>query len=288
MAVSSRFAKRCSTVDEAMTTLSRLIVEQDGGDKNYFENQYYRFRHATARINDLYPKPCRVLDIGSHYLHQASLLSLLGHEVIGMDVPVFSTADFVVERARLMDITNVTVTNIENGNLLKSGEFDGTFDLIVFTEILEHITFNPVSFWRRIYELMSDHGKIYITTPNGLRPEALLKHFLRLVTFTGVGITVKDVLDTVTYGHHWKEYSSKEIKEYFRILSPDFNVSISRYNDKSLKSGIRDKLMKCAGIFPFFRPEIEAIVSLSEKTGVLAAVPELPMVARSRLRSSMP
>lgn len=284
MTVSGRFDKHCSTIDEAMRVLSRLVAEQDGGDKKYFESQSHRFRYASARINDLCPKPCRVLDIGSHYLHQASLLRLLGHEVIGVDVPIFSTADFVVERSRMMGITNVTVTSLEGGNILADGDYDGMFDLIVFTAILEHITFNPVSFWRRIYELMSDRGIIYLTTPNGLRPAAMLKHFLRLVTFTGVGIPVRDILETITYGHHWKEYSSTEIKEYFRILSPDFNISINWYNDKPSGRGIRGTLAKCAGFFPFFRPEIEAVVSLSGKTGFQAAIPELPMAASSRRR----
>lgn len=280
MTIRGNFAMRCSTVDEAMTALSRLVAEQDGGDKKYFEGQFHRFRHTGARINALCPKPSRILDIGSHYLHQASLLRLLGHEVIGVDLPVFSTADFIVERSRRMGINNVTVSSLEDGNLLRDSEYDGTFDLIVFTAILEHITFNPVNLWRRIYELMSDRGRIYLTTPNGLRLAAMMKHFLRLVTFTGVGIHVKDILDTITYGHHWKEYSSTEIKEYFHILSPDFNVSTNWYNAEPPSTGIRGTLVKCAGVFPFFRPEIEVIVSLSGKTGVLAPVPRLPMNAK--------
>lgn len=283
MTVSSMFARRCATVDEAMSALSSLVKAQAGGDEKYFESQFHRFRYTTARIHSLFSKPCRVLDVGSHYLHQASLLRLLGHEVVGMDVSVFSTADFIVERSRLMGITNIAVISLENGNLLTGREYDGTFDLIVFTSILEHITFNPVSFWRRIYELMSDRGRIYLTTPNGLRPAAMLKHFLRLVTFTGVGIPVMDILNTVTYGHHWKEYSKAEIKQYFRILSPDFNVTTKWFDDGTPRRGVRGMLVKSGEVVPFFRPEIEAVVSLSGKTGVFAAVPELPMVASARL-----
>src|SRR5690606_41501617 len=44
---------------------------------------------------------------------------------------------------------------------------DDSFDVILFTEIIEHITFNPVEFWRQVYRvdrkstrLNSSHVKI--------------------------------------------------------------------------------------------------------------------------------
>ena len=270
MSVSGRLLKNRFTVDEAMAALSRIVAEQGGGDENYFESQFHRFRYTGARITSLCPKPCRVLDVGSHYLHQASLLRLLGYEVIGVDVPLFTTADFVVERAKMMKIMNVTVTNLEDGDLLGEDKYYSMFDLIIFTATLEHITFNPVNFWRRIYELMSDQGKIYITTPNALRPSAMINNFFRLITFTGIGISVKEILGTITYGHHWKEYSRKEIKEYFCTLSSDFNVSISFRNSALPIRGLKGTLVNTVRLLPFFRPEIEAIVSLSGKTGNLA------------------
>jgi SAM-dependent methyltransferase len=282
MTVSGSTARPCSTVDEAMTALTRLVAEQRGGDQGYFESQGHRFRHAVARLQRLHPTPCRVLDIGSHYLHQAALLRLLGHDVVGVDVPVFATADFVVERSRRLGIENVVITSMEEGDFLQGGGHEGTFDIVVFTAVLEHITFNPVRFWRRIYELLSDKGLIYLTTPNSLRPAAILNHLLRLVTFKGLGLPVEDVLNTVTYGHHWKEYSSREIKEYFRLISPDFTVSTNWYNDAPASQSLLGTLARTAGVLPFFRPAIEGVASLSGKTGTLASVPELPMAAARR------
>jgi hypothetical protein len=33
---------------------------------------------------------------------------------------------------------------------------------------------------------------------------------------------VEDILRTPTYGHHWKEYTLDEMREYFALLSGDF------------------------------------------------------------------
>jgi len=274
--------KVCSTVDEAIDTLARVVAEQAGGDAGYFKSQHERFRLTGERIKTLCPKPVRVLDVGSHYLHQASIFSLLGHDVIGVDVPLFSKANFIVERAKRMGITNVSVDNLEDGALLTDGRYDGTIDLVVFTAVLEHITFNPVKFWRRIYELLSDNGRIYLTTPNGVRPAAVARQLGRLLSFRGAGLPVADVLGTITYGHHWKEYSSTEITEYFAVLSPDFVVSSRRYQDPAPRSGLRGTVSRYLATIPWFRDEIEAIISLSGKTGVFAPVPGLAMNTSAR------
>jgi SAM-dependent methyltransferase len=269
----------CSSVDEAIDVLGRLVADQKGGDERYFRGQLARFRLTGHRLQTLCPPPARILDIGSHYLHQSSILSLLGYDVIGVDVPLFSKADFVVERAKRMGITNVSVENLEDGNILPGLGYEGTIDLAIFTAVLEHITFNPVRFWRRIYELLSPNGRIYVTTPNGMRLAAIVRQMGRLIALRGAGLPVDEVLGTITYGHHWKEYSTAEIKEYFRILSPDFSVSARLYQDPAPRMGLKGMLSQYLAVIPWCRDEIEAVVSLSGKTGAFASVPGLPMNA---------
>jgi 2-polyprenyl-6-hydroxyphenyl methylase/3-demethylubiquinone-9 3-methyltransferase len=87
---------------------------------------------------------------------------------------------------------------------------------------------------------------------------------------------VADILGTITYGHHWKEYSPKEISQYFQSLSPDFKVEVRTYNqppDGALKKFIIGSL----SLIPIFRSDIEAVVHLPAKNQFSAAVPQLPM-----------
>jgi 2-polyprenyl-6-hydroxyphenyl methylase/3-demethylubiquinone-9 3-methyltransferase len=270
------------SVESAMSTLARLVAEQHGGDTAYFRGQGHRFRYTASRIHERCGRPSRILDIGSHYLHQAGILRLLGHEVVGLDVPLFANAEFVVERSRRLGLPNHSVDSLEEGRFLLGWGYDGTFDAVIFTAILEHITFNPVRFWRRVYELLTDRGFIYLTTPNGLRPAAMVRHLARLVCFAGVGPPVERVLNTVTYGNHWKEYSSTEIRRYFHMLSPDFRVKIGWYDDSELATSLGSALVKWAGIVPAFRPEIEAVISLSGKSGRFLAPPALPIMRQDK------
>jgi 2-polyprenyl-3-methyl-5-hydroxy-6-metoxy-1,4-benzoquinol methylase len=278
------------TTTGAVHALTALVGAQNGGDGRYFHNQLPRYKRSVERIQSLCHAPGRVLDIGSHYLHQSVLLSQLGYDVTGMDIELFTGAGFVQDRARRCGIRNITVNHLEAGEFLPDQQ--GAFDLIVFTEILEHITFNPIRFWARVYELLAPGGIVYLSTPNALRPAAWLRSLKALVAFEGIGISVKDIMADVTYGHHWKEYSAFELKRYFAMLSPDFEVSTTWYSsDLQAKESPASKLSHAetarryikGGLawVPCWRSDIEAVIRLksdaSAHAGFTAKPPQLRM-----------
>jgi 2-polyprenyl-6-hydroxyphenyl methylase/3-demethylubiquinone-9 3-methyltransferase len=45
----------------------------------------------------------------------------------------------------------------------------------------------------------------------------------------GGGIWVHEILSKFTNGPHWKLYSAREIRTYFNLLSPDFQVRRLQY-----------------------------------------------------------
>ena len=262
-------------VDAALKAVEAAVRESSNvRDLFYFATHRSRYERTLARIRELEAPGARILDIGSHLLHLTSSLSLLGFQAHGMDVPVFSQSEGIKSRAARYEIENHSVDAFQDGTFLPGME--DSFDLVVFTEIMEHITFNPVLFWRRIYQLLKVGGSIYITTPNALTPWKILATIKNAVTLRGTGLPAHRIFDTVTYGHHWKEYTGREIRDYFRMLSPDFEVAVSYFDldsqgdgpgKASLKTLARKFVNSSAGIVPPFREQIEAIVRLNRKTG---------------------
>ena len=45
------------------------------------------------------------------------------------------------------------------------------YDLVIFTEVLEHLTANPVDILKQLIALLAPHGYLYLTTPNFFRRE---------------------------------------------------------------------------------------------------------------------
>jgi 2-polyprenyl-3-methyl-5-hydroxy-6-metoxy-1,4-benzoquinol methylase len=263
-------------INSAMNTVSRLI--QPGHDRAYFETHEPRFRRAAQRVTEIAPLGCCVLDLGSHYLHLAAILRLLGYDVVALDVPVFQNLQFVRSRAETLGIRTATTESAAAGDFLL--DCDGRFDVVLFCEMLEHITFNPCEFWRRIHRLLKVGGKVYLSTPNSLQAMSVLSAIKRIVLLDGIGINIPSIFGTVTYGHHWKEYSSREIFQYFRLLSPDFQVELSTYSylrraysPWSLRDYARRLIRSVGNWSGLFAEELEAVVTLRSKTGIIPSAP---------------
>jgi 2-polyprenyl-6-hydroxyphenyl methylase/3-demethylubiquinone-9 3-methyltransferase len=260
--------------EQAMRKLDELIKTEDAGDANYFRNAQSRYAFSLQRILTLYPNPCTVLDIGSHYLHQSILLKTLGYDVYAIDVPLFAEAKLIRDRAARYSIKLFSISNLGDGAFMNG--LEDSFQLVIFTEVLEHITFNPVCLWRRVYELLTEGGYIYLTTPNALRPGAVARALYRIFSFQGIGLPIIDILEGINFGHHWKEYSAWEIRRYFRQLSTDFNVKVRWFDDESCNvSPLR--LTNLLRLLPAFRANIEAIICLQKKRNFCASPPTLPI-----------
>lgn len=262
--------------EAALDELSRMVEREQAGDEAYFRGQRTRYARTLARLQALAPAPCRVLDIGSHYLHQASMLGHLRYEVTGIDVALFAEAPFVRRRAAAFGVRNVAIGALEQGEFL-AGE-EGRYRVVVFTEILEHITFNPVQFWRRVHALLEPGGLVYVTTPNSMRPAAWLRAFGDLLAVRGRGIGIDEILGTVTYGHHWKEYSASEIRRYFGLLSSDFEVETRWVStDLEAATGWRRQVKRALACVPPWRSDVEAVVRRDRNGGFEAVAPRLRM-----------
>jgi 2-polyprenyl-3-methyl-5-hydroxy-6-metoxy-1,4-benzoquinol methylase len=266
--------KRLQTIAQACVAV-RADVERGGSsdDIGYFNYHEQRLRATAARVMELVPTTVEVLDIGGHYLHLSSVLALLGYRMSAIDVPAFARLPLVVERAGRTGIALVAV----DGDEIAAGQFlpdqSDRFGAVLFCEILEHITFNPIAFWRRVHTLTLPNGMILVTTPNSLKLLSVLGALWNLVSLRRIGLSVKQIMHHGTFGHHWKEYSAGEIVEYFGRLSPDFRVHVRKVNygppssnAREALGAVRTAILRFGNATGFFADNLEAVVTLSQKT----------------------
>lgn len=200
-------------------------------DIGYLRAHFPRFLITKATF-DSQPheamKGKRLLDIGAHWLHQSMLWRADGYEVTAADVGLTMDLPSVREQARSNGIRLISYPRLDDGRALTAVD-DGSIDVVLFCEILEHITFNPMAFWGEVYRVLAVGGRIVITTPNCYWLRGRFWNAKRLLNRGGSGLPVQEILRVPTFGPHWKEYSLRECVEYFDSLSHDLRAVRAEY-----------------------------------------------------------
>ncbi len=257
-----------------MDTIKLLEQEIDNtvgavaNEQVYFDFHRERYRRFDKFLeNAVSGSDYKVLNIGSHYLHTSILLAQRGCQVDAMDVPEFWDMDFVQARGKKFGLNPIVNNDISRMEVL--AEVHDHYDLVVFTEIMEHIAFNPIAFWKVVYQILKPGGSIYISTPNAFALPNYVRNLKNTLFMKSIGITVDDILSKVTYGHHWKEYSPRELRLYFQRLSPDFEVEINPYHyvEHQIKPPylIFKLLSRIGNTTKAFADDLEVIVRLKKK-----------------------
>ncbi len=119
------------------------------------------FGISGDRLNKLLPliaeiRNQRVLDVGCASGYLGKILRDNGNYVVGIDT---NTKD-IIKAKKVLD--EAYVVNLETDNL---NRFQGKFDFILFSEVIEHLL-NPEAVIKKICKCLKPNGQILITTPN--------------------------------------------------------------------------------------------------------------------------
>ena len=246
-----------------------LFEKYGDGGLVYLRASYLRFSETKIRLMEsLGDRRGAMLDIGAHWLHQTLLYALDGFDVTASDIrspgemddnPII-TAIAAEHHIRLLPYKDLK-DPIELNQLPEN-----SFDVILFCEIIEHITFNPVPMWQAVYRLLKPGGRIVVTTPNYYWPGYVGPDLLRPLRGISTGLPVADILGVNDYGHHWKIYSARDLRDYFALLSSDFVVERTDYFDTLDQVGPRRGAVSFLGrLVPILRDSLYMEIVLKEK-----------------------
>jgi len=144
---------------------SQNVVEQ------YCENEYYRQKYRAGELYYWHPvalwlfqdaplyRGGRILDIGAAY----GTLAVYANRLSGSGVFCTDFTKSYMSEA-LCNVCNFrfAVSNIE----LETLPWGEKFDVIIFTEILEHLNFNPVPTMQKLCAALQPGGRLYLSTPD--------------------------------------------------------------------------------------------------------------------------
>lgn len=264
------------SVHPSADQLESFLTGLGGTDQGYLQAHWLRFVETKSEVMSTWERQRgnRLLDVGGHWLHQAALYAVDGFKVTSVDLAATFELPHVQAQAAALGIELHIETNLEHPQVLSQLPED-SFDLILFSEIIEHITFNPVAMWSTLYRLLAPNGRIVVTTPNYYAARGRLWDFKRFMSGNGGGLPIREVMDYHTYGHHWKEYSAKELIEYFYRVSPDFVTTKAlhrhAFHERQFGPPPGPVTRFLENRFPILRPNLHMEIDLLDKKhGILA------------------
>lgn len=198
---------------EILNRISTLPAFDDrllAWEKNYATKQSPRYAtmlHMVELIRNRLPGN-RMVDVGAIPGHLSALMQSRGFDVSGVDLDpsraqaVFDAMGIPLHRA---DIERDPLP-FENNSV----------DLVVFTEILEHLGHNPIHPIRDIFRILKPGGFLLLSTPN-ITP-AMRWGFLRGKNIQGDLIVETQKRETLGHMGHIRLYTESELRLYLERL----------------------------------------------------------------------
>jgi len=206
-----------------------------------------RYKLLIDLILKYYQANSKLLEIGSLFCHLNIAASVIGYESYGIDLEKYTELESNAERAVKYGI------KLKNCDLAheKIPFEDNYFNIVVFSEVIEHFNFHPQAAINEIYRILKPGGKMIITTPNQNR----LMNIIKLIIGRSINY---DIAEEYTIATHYREYNYAELlhlcgkagfgtvqKKYFTYHNNDFLRKILTYLFKVIP-GLSDDILVIA------------------------------------------
>lgn len=135
------------------------------------------------------------------------------------------------------------------------------FDIIIMSEVLEHLPSNPYHIIKKIKKSLLDNGILYLTVPNSAKLKNRIKFFFGLSIYENVNsYFVEEDHPNNLYGYHWREFTTKEISSILQYLK----LNIEKLETIGYDNKFQNKLILI--INKIFKTNFgQKIVSISSK-----------------------
>lgn len=160
---------------------------------------------AIWLFDDFYrgEQPQKILDVGCAYGTLSAYCSkLFSTTVTSIDVKKYisdQTIKFFNLDFLLMDIELVEIP-------------DGLYDKIIFTEILEHLYYNPVPTLKKLHDKLAYNGCLYLSTPDSNSMWGKINKYYKTIEDMPYP-HYKDKPDFNTIDEHIYQYNKQELEQ---------------------------------------------------------------------------
>lgn len=183
------------------------------GYLDYHKNRFYELFDHLAFYLQGNPAP-RVLEIGISIFTKLYKVFFPHIQLVTADRPVdlngfdatFPCGECGAEHHYYIDLNRQPISQEYGEPAL------GTFDYVIFSEILEHLIVNPAQLFGELLSLLAPNGLLYLTTPNFFS----IFHMQQLAVWNSPQPVFPRRGEDRDAGFHFREYTMLELIDFFK------------------------------------------------------------------------
>ena len=173
--------------------------------EKYLMEHHDRFLYSLELCKEITASPeSRVLDIGRSYF--TSLLAEYYNDVTSMGFALETDSGGHREKEQNEKLDHIVFDLTDSKGFDKWPEVETKFDLIVYAETIEHIHIAPEFTLLMLHSLLSDKGKLVITTPNAVAFHKRIRLMLGMNPYEKLRFFDQNP-------GHYREYTMPELKQ---------------------------------------------------------------------------
>ena len=178
---------------------------------SYNEAARARYDFVLDLIRSDFAPPARVVELGAAPGEQSLGLARAGYTVTAVDIGIASDAwegaeSGTMAREFAENAIELVLWNLDEQPYPLP---DDSFEVVVMTEVLEHLREYPARSLDEARRILVPGGRIYLTTPNA----AYIRNRLKLVLGRSVMTPLHDWIGGLPHARHAREYTVAEIRE---------------------------------------------------------------------------
>jgi 2-polyprenyl-3-methyl-5-hydroxy-6-metoxy-1,4-benzoquinol methylase len=199
-------------VKEVIKSKSKYLPKFENGIfyDSFMENAYSRTVSDVNKIGG----NLKVIEFGCFTGIVSASMQRLGHQVTASDI------DFVLSdpaNSAFLESEHIATISHDLASSSPLPISSESFDLIIFTEVLEHLNCNPLPLISEFNRILKNSGFIYVATPNlaSIYNRLCLaqgKSFMNPVEHLRWNLTPNSGMSV---GLHWREYTKHELVDVF-------------------------------------------------------------------------
>lgn len=187
--------------------------------RKYYFNQFNHIVYNIILCCKYFPKTKKKFSFADIGFYPGTLVYVLRKIFYEKGFNFFAFEHFeILRNQRLKSFFKTNLINLRGMNLNLDQEiYNKKFDLVLFSETLEHLRINPYFVLKNISKIVKKKGRLILTVPNNLKLSNRLRALFGKSVLENVkNYIVKNNDNTNLYGYHWREYTLSEI-EYLLV-----------------------------------------------------------------------